>query len=52
MMEKYETDYSTMSPTDDVLRELKKVASEAGEQYRCPKTMEEALREIERLSER
>lgn len=49
-MEKYGTDYSSMAPTDETLKELKKLASENGENYRCPKTMEEALREIERLS--
>lgn len=49
-MEKYGTDYSQISPSDDALRELKKLASSLGEKYRCPKTMEEALKEIERLS--
>lgn len=49
-MEKYGTDYSTMAPTDDTLKELKKLASENGEKYICPKTMDEALKEIERLS--
>lgn len=49
-MEKYGTDYSQIAPSDEVLRELKKIASEKGENYRCPKTMEQALKEIERLS--
>ena len=50
MMEKYGTDYSTIAPSDDILRTLKKTASEKGEQYVCPKTMDEALKELERLS--
>lgn len=49
-MEKYGTDYSQIAPSDEVLRELKKIASEKGEVYKCPKTMEQALKEIERLS--
>lgn len=49
MMEKYGTDYSAIAPSDDILREIKKTASEKGQTYVCPKTMEEAIEELERL---
>lgn len=49
-MEKYGTDYSVIAPSDDILREIKKTACEKGQEYICPKTMEEAIEELERLS--
>lgn len=50
MMEKYGADYSVIAPSDDILRELKKTACEKGEKYICPNTMQEAIEELERLS--
>lgn len=50
-MEKYGTDYNTITPTDDALRTLKKLCSETGEQYYVPSTQQEAMEKIAELKE-
>lgn len=50
MMEKYGVSYEDVAPTDEQLRELKKLCLAKGIEYKMPKTANEALKQIEKLS--
>lgn len=49
MMEKYGVSYEDMPPTDEQIRELKKICLAKGIDYTMPKTATEAMELIEKL---
>ena len=50
MMEKYGVSYDDVPPTDEQIRELKKICLAKGIEYKMPKTATEAMEQIEKLS--
>lgn len=50
MMEKYGVSYDDVPPTDEQIRELKKICLSKGIEYKMPKTAREAVEQIEKLS--